>query len=88
MDTATCKNCVHFYQHYTLTQSRATPIDCGHCAFPRLKKRRPGTPACVHFSLRSSEGMLPDRTAVRDFLTVDILEYIKNLELPPEVEEI
>ena len=38
-ETPLCINCKHFYRHYVWAQGKYTPIDSGHCAFPRLKLR-------------------------------------------------
>lgn len=86
METTICRNCEHFHLHYTLDQYQATPLDCGHCSYPRLKKRRPSAPACVHYAKQKAPKELPDREKVLSFLTVDLLEYILGLELPPEVD--
>ena len=83
-----CKDCEHFHIHYILDKHRATALDCGHCSFPRLKKRRPSQPACVHYSERALSKDFPDREEVLNFLTVDMLKYIMGFALPPEVDEI
>lgn len=88
MDRLTCKNCKYFHLHYTLDQRRATPLDCGHCSYPRLKKRRPSEAACVHYTEPLLPKDLPDRKSVLDFLTVDMLKHILELALPPEIEDL
>ena len=87
MENLTCRQCEHFHIHYILDKHRATPLDCGHCSYPRLKKRRPSEAACIHYSENLMSKDLPDRTGVLDFLTVEMLEYIMGLALPPEVED-
>lgn len=47
----TCRDCEHFRQHYVyFLELRYVTVPCGHCVHPRLKHRKPDTPACVHFS--------------------------------------
>ena len=87
MDDQTCKTCAHFHQHYTLEPSRCSPIPCGHCSFPRLKHRKPHTTACKHY-LQADIKSLPDREKVLAFLTVDMLQHIMQLSLPPIVEDL
>lgn len=38
-----CKNCKHYYQHYTYFEDlkRFMPMNVGHCTEPRLKDRKP-----------------------------------------------
>lgn len=56
MTEPTCKSCKHFRQHYILfNTNRYDPIPCGHCVYPRLKHRKPGTPACTHFMEKEKE---------------------------------
>lgn len=49
-----CQNCRHFKQHYIKINRRFSAIEDGHCVYPRLKDRRPGTKACDHYSEKKS----------------------------------
>ena len=50
MNTPTCATCIHFRRHYIhFDEFRFTEVPCGHCVYPRLKHRKPDTPACVHY---------------------------------------
>ena len=52
----TCAGCKFFYQHYICNQeNQYTTVACGHCTSPRLKDRRPNTPACQHFSKKAKK---------------------------------
>ena len=84
MNHAHCRECRHFLQHYILDEQSCTPINCGHCRYPRLKHRHPGSKACDHFETRSNQGNLPDRAGVLHYLTEEFLKSVMNLELPPE----
>lgn len=54
-----CTNCAHYYQHYTRMQDihywetihGFTPVNCGHCVYPRIKLRRPDD-TCQNFERR------------------------------------
>ncbi len=54
-EEAVCANCRHYVQHYTVERKLAFPTNCGHCVYPRLKDRRPGTAACGYFEKRRKE---------------------------------
>lgn len=81
-----CQNCQYFYQHYIIDSQRCTPVNCGHCRYPGLKRRKPSDPACIHFSRLDEPVDLPDKSGVIQFLTKEILEYILTLKLPLEVD--
>lgn len=49
MEKDSCQNCRHFRQHYVSDGKRYDPAYCGHCVYPRVKTRKPDTPACIHF---------------------------------------
>jgi len=87
MDTPSCKTCEHFIQHYYLDEQYCTTVDCGHCCYPRLKYRKPNTPACKHYVKMEKPPRIPDRNGAIHFLTVELLEYILKLELPPEIRQ-
>ena len=50
-----CGNCKHYKQHLVKCEYPGgkgwylQPTNCGHCVHPRMKKRRPGELACVHY---------------------------------------
>lgn len=87
MNKRTCKQCAHFRQHYVLTSSSAFPLECGHCVFPQLKKRTASTAACARFEEKTVPDDLPDRDAVLHFLTVDMMQHILQLSLPPVIAD-
>ena len=86
MNSPSCEECTHFHQHYVLDKQRCSPIDCGHCSYPRLKHRNAHTKACIHYIQREEPVELPVRAEVINFLTTEILEHILSLELPPEID--
>ena len=81
-----CGRCVYFYQHYILDSPRCATVNCAHCVKPRIKHRKPDTPACEYFQ-ECTDTDLPDRSRVIDFLTTIFLEEILKKVLPPEIKE-
>jgi len=49
MKNNTCRDCLHFRQHFIPWGDYFVPACCGHCVYPRLKHRTPDHPACPHF---------------------------------------
>jgi len=52
---AVCANCKRYHQHYGIFEGdngKVAPINCGHCVYPRMKERKPGTAACEHYIAR------------------------------------
>ena len=86
MEQNTCQDCVHFKQHYHLTERYGFWVDCGHCVFPGIKHRKASAKACERFSEREKPDQ-PDREKTLRYLTTDILKWIMELELPPVIEE-
>lgn len=84
MDKKTCHNCDHYFQHYTISNGRFCRVYCGHCTNGRLKAKRPDTPACQHFSLRTHQ---EDEFVSKEYLTKKLLEYILSLELLPDITD-
>ena len=85
MQQPTCLSCQHFRRHYVLSDDYATTTNCGHCVLGRCKHRRPGTPACQQY--QAGDGpLLPNRDRVLHYLTVELLEHIHSLSLPPKIE--
>ena len=44
-----CENCKYYIQHYVRHGRGYGIVYCGHCCYPRLKSRKPDTPACKHY---------------------------------------
>ena len=84
METQICKNCVHFRQHYSVSDDHYSELHCGHCSYPRMKHRKPDANVCDYFEQREGSAARPDRRSVVHFLNTRMLEYIMELPLPPE----
>ena len=85
MASETCQSCKHFTQHYYIDSQYAAPLDCGHCKQGRPKHRKPGTPACKYYAVKTTSPDLPDRAGLIRYLTTDFLKQILQMQLPPEI---
>ena len=85
MEQNTCKNCVHYRQHYAFDQRKIFRVYCGHCTYPKAKTKRPDAKACENY--RKTD---PNEEAfvTREYLSKVLLEYMLKLELLPEIQEI
>lgn len=83
MEKNTCNQCAHYYQHYILNNRKLIRIYHGHCGQRPTKARRPYNAACEHFSPGT-----PDENAFasKEYLSKELLQYVLNLELLPEIE--
>lgn len=52
MEQETCQHCIHFRQHYIKRGSHNRITGDGHCARPRLKRRRFDDHVCKYFTAR------------------------------------
>ena len=84
MSNAKCKNCQYFYPHYVLGEQKIGWVNCGHCVFPKLRHKRPDTPACPHFVQGEADTA---RFADKRYLSKALLNYVLSLELLPEIKE-
>ena len=78
-----CKNCVHYHQHYSLGQRKLYRVYCGHCGLNARKKKQPDTAACENFA------SAPDNEqafASKEYLSKELLQYLLHLELLPPIE--
>ena len=55
MEEKYCEDCKYFRQHYITDGTRYDYVYCGHCVYPRLKTRKPDTPACFYFVQREKD---------------------------------
>ena len=51
-----CKDCFHYIQHYVIFGKDLMTAYCGHCTYPRIKDRKPDTPACGKFTRKYGLG--------------------------------
>ena len=79
-----CKNCAHYYQHYTFDKRRIFRVYCGHCALTKSKRKPPDTRACENFVWAP-----PDESAfaTKEYISKELLQYLTKLEFLPQIED-
>lgn len=79
-----CQHCQFYHQHYALDTKHLFRVFCGHCTRSRPRTKRPDAPVCEHFIPG-----IPDTDAfvTKEYLSKELLKYVQNLELLPEIEE-
>ena len=84
MEEYRCKHCVFYLQHYILSKKKLIRIYAGHCTNPKVRNKRPDSPACDHFMPGT-----PDEDAFvnKEYLSKELLQYLLHLELLPEIED-
>ena len=82
MDKKCCGSCEYFYQHYILNGRKIVRVYCGHCTYHRIRTHRPDRDACEHYLPAP-----PDEAAFvsKEYLSKELLQYVLNLELLPEI---
>ncbi len=84
MITEQCKNCQYYLQHYSLDKRKIFRVHCGHCTFAHPRRKRPDAKACENFS----PGPTPEDAFVsKEYLNKELLQYVLNLELLPEIKD-
>lgn len=84
MGNEKCKDCRYFIQHYSLDARKLFRVYCGHCTIASSKRKRPDTRACEHFVQGASDA---EAFATKEYLSKELLRYVLNLELLPEIED-
>jgi len=79
-----CKNCTHFLQHYAFDNRKIFRVYCGHCTFPKIRRRKPHTKACEHFQLAPPD---EDAFVSKEYLSKELLRYLLTLELLPPIDD-
>lgn len=79
-----CNECQHYLQHYALNTHKIFQVYCGHCTFKTPKRKRPDTKACDHFTPGTTQ---VDSFVTKEYLSKELLHYLLNLELLPEIED-
>ena len=79
-----CKNCKFYIQHYGLNSKGLYTVYCGHCSVYPPKKKEPCKKACDRFEPGTPD---KDAFATKEYLAKELLKYVLNLPLLPEIEE-
>lgn len=85
MSENTCKSCACFRQHYAFDKRQIFRIYCGHCTFPRVRRKFPDSNACENFILADPDDCA---FATKEYLSKELLQYLLSLELLPEIRDI
>ena len=80
-----CNRCIHFKQHYALDNRSIFRVYCGHCTYPKVKRKRPDSQICEHFVLAD-----PDEYAfaTKEYLSKELLQYLFDLDLLPPIQDL
>lgn len=80
-----CKNCAYFRQHYTFDKRKIYRVYCGHCTHLKIRRKFPDTASCENFVYAE-----PDECAfaTKEYLSKALLQYLLQLELLPEIQDI
>ncbi len=84
MKEYSCKDCIHFRQHYILSGETLMKVYCGHCTCARSKKKKPDTAICANFLLSQSD---TSAFVSKSYLTKELLQFVLDMELLPEIKE-
>lgn len=84
MQELKCKNCGHFHQHYALNGRELHWVYCGHCSVPKIRIKKPDEKICQYFIPGK-----PDEDAFvrKEYLGKELLKYLMELELLPEIQK-
>lgn len=79
-----CGACRYYLQHYTLNTRRIVQVHCGHCTLKRPWHKKPDAKACDRFI---HGGNVEDSFVSREYLSKELLRYMLDLELLPDIEK-
>lgn len=84
MSDLCCADCGYYLRHYTFDTRKIFRVHCGHCTLVRARRKPPDAKVCEHFI----PGVPPeDAFTSREYLSRQLLDYVLNLELLPEIED-
>ena len=83
MENNQCKNCQYYLEHFALNKRRLFRVNCGHCTFSRAKRKQPHAKACSNFIYAPGP---EDAFASKEYLSKELLQYVLNLDLLPEID--
>jgi len=79
-----CSDCRYYLQHYTFNERKLFRVYCGHCTFPKVKRKQPDAMACENFV---SGSVQKDAFVSKEYLSKELLHYVLKLELLPDIEK-
>lgn len=84
MKGTACKNCLHFKQHYILSEDRFLRAHCGHCTFSRVKRKKPDSVGCEKFEFAQKD---EERFVSKQYLSKKLLHRLMHVELLPQITD-
>ena len=85
MEKKTCKECIHFHQHYAIGRQKIFQVYCGHCTQGRARKKKPDCAACEYFVQTQPK---EDAFVTKEYLSKELLQHFLRLELFPPIEDL
>ena len=79
-----CSECRYYLRHYTLDSRKLIRVYCGHCTFSKVKRKQPDAMACENFVPGSAQENV---FVSKEYLSEALLQYMRRLELLPEIED-
>ena len=84
MEHSTCETCLHFRRHYGISDGRIFRIHCGHCVYPKTRRKQPTANACQFYEPTTP---VEDAFVTKHYLTKELLQHLLNMELLPPIED-
>lgn len=84
MDNSHCSDCRYYLRHYTFDKRKIFRVYCGHCTFSNPKRKRPDAKICENYIPGTAQ---EDAFVSKEYLSKELLHYLLNLELLPEIED-
>ena len=79
-----CSTCNYYIQHYAkINHTGYRPVACGHCFYPRIKSRKPESPACEYFEPLPVQSPTPQALSLQYVYTALIKMLQSALEELP-----
>lgn len=82
MNENKCGSCMYYRQHYAFDQRKIFRVYCGHCTFIKVKTKRPDSKICEYYQQADSD---ESAFVTKEYLSKELLNYMLNLELLPEI---
>ena len=84
MEEKQCSTCLYYRQHYAMDKRRIFRVHCGHCTYPKAKRKKPDAKCCEHYEQAEADEAA---FVTKEYLSKELLAYVLGLELLPTIEE-
>ena len=75
-----CEHCVHYIQHYNISEDRIYKVGCGHCKC-RDKNLKPSLRDCKYFTQRTEKEQTKEKEQHSLKVLKEIEKTLKHLKL-------